>query len=160
MKVKTFVISSVIIMIVSIYINFVNGFMGNPATLINFLTTLSYLTFWIVFVLITRNSKKCMIYSLSISLGVLVTAILLLIYNYADGPPSGGILSLIPYILVIVFFLPFYGFEFFETFMEQIIDISFISIVTGMLFVGIIGSAICFTFIHKINMKDIEEDLK
>lgn len=99
-------IGSVFVILVSIFINFNNFLMGNFSSWLNILTSILYIIFWYLFILIFRNNKKSLIYSILWSSLTFVSAIPILVANLK---PMMTLDWAIP--MAIIFITPFYGIE-------------------------------------------------
>ena len=145
MKQIILIVCSILLTVIAICINFPNGLMGSQATLLNRFTSICFTAFWFMFIYLLRNSRKSMFYALSLSIGLIITACMLLVYTLVEVPAMSGIISLIPYILATIFFVPFYGFRFTN---------SFVPLDTLMLILGIAGVWSSVVFIRGRNKMD------
>ncbi len=141
MKQVILIACSIVSIAVAIYINFPNALMGSQATLLNRFTSICFTGFWFIFIYLLRNNRKSMFYAFSLSIGLIVTACMLLVYALAQ-PTISGIISLIPYALATFFSVPFYGLLFTN---------SFVSLDVWMLFLGIAGLCSSAVFLRRSN---------
>lgn len=109
MQKKYLNISSIVIILISILINFNSFLMGHASNWLNISTSILYIVFWYVFILMMKNNKKSMVYSAVWSSITFASALLITIVNLKTMSLDWAI----P--IVMVFITPLYGAEAFFT---------------------------------------------
>lgn len=106
MKIKNSNIALVIIIILSIIINFNAFLMGGASNLLNVFITIAYIISWFAFIWLSKENRKSLIFSAIWSLSTLACAALMLAVNINEKLDLSFI---IPFAMI--FITPLYGIE-------------------------------------------------
>lgn len=106
MKVKHLNIDLILIIIMSIAINFKSFLMGSASNLLNIVITIGYIIFWFAYIWISKENKRNLVFSIIWSLLTFVCAAFTLAVNIKTDLIVDFI---IPF--SIIFLTPLYGIE-------------------------------------------------
>ncbi len=106
MKVKYLNIALIFVIILSIVINFNSFLMGRASSLSNIVITIAYITFWFVYIWLSKENKKNLLFSTIWSLLTFVCAVSTLAVNIKTDLIVD---FMIPFAMI--FLTPLYGIE-------------------------------------------------
>src|SRR5665648_542831 len=84
MKSKYLNFALIFVTLLSIIINFNSFLMGHDSSLLGIITTITYIVFWFLFIVLSKNSRKALVFSIVWSLLTLACASVTLAANIND----------------------------------------------------------------------------
>ena len=109
MKRILWIIATILVVAIAHTLNLFDAAMGNPATIYNVLTTVGYIAFWILYLVLNKSERKRLTFSCVISGITFFCSCLITIINFTNIVLRPG-----TFVQILTFFsIPFYGVRFF-----------------------------------------------